>query len=188
MTSPEDPLWWPEALHRVIEDPEALAEYAYVVLEEAVDQRFVLLAWTWPRADVSGHLYWPERPERGPKSATIDGHLLRDQVYRPSRIHREPRLGDVYAAARLGQGWDSGEVVQDARTLFAGPVYDISAEAREAAKLSYLGALAPVEGVEEGNDEARRLLAEAARRREAMPVRTLKVSQRGTSARRGPGS
>lgn len=174
--TPAAVLWWPEALHHVADEPEGLADFAYVVLEELVDHRVVLMAWPWPWADPSGRLFWPTPADQGARVATVDQELLRHQLYRPSRLQRLPRLGDVFAASGLGPGWGEDALVGDVRTLFAEPMYDISADAREAAKLAYQGAVSTVRELGLADEEDRGLLAKAGHRRGALKAKQLKLS------------
>ena len=175
MVAPAAVLWWPETLHHVADDPDCLADFAYVVLEELVDHRVVLISWPWPQADRRGRLSWSSSAAQDPSVATLDQELLRYQLYRPSRLQRLPRIGDVFAATRLGPGWNRG-LVGDVRTLFEGPLYDISADAREAAKLAYQGAVATVRAPELADEVDRGLLARAGQRRSARKARQLKLS------------
>ncbi len=169
-------VWWPEALHHVAAEPEALKDFAYVVLEELVDEEVVLMSWSWPHADRQGHLYWRGGKVHEPSTAVVGRNQLRHQLYQPSRLKRLPRLGDVYAATRLGPGWAAEQPVPDVRTLFDGPVYDISADAREAAKLAYLGAVATVRAPRRSSDLDHRLLGEARQHRTRLRAKALKLS------------
>lgn len=178
-------VWQPESLQDFVSDATELSRYLYVVLEEQVDDRVELLAWPWPLADRAGHLIWPDARRHGPHVAAIEVRSLREQLYRPNRIKRAPRLGDVYAATALGDGWDSGSVLDDARHLFDGPLYDISADAREAAKLSYQGALAPVRTRKADRDGAE-LLARAARERGRRAAKRMRVGSPPDGARGRP--
>lgn len=173
--------WWPEALQAVAGSPEQLADFAYVVLEELVDHRVVLMAWSWPKADNAGHLFWSSRDEARPLVAIVDQDRLRAQLYRPSRLQRSPRLGDVYAASRLGPGWGDAKPVTDVRTLFDGPLYDISADAREAAKLAYYGAVATVRRSRTTDRDDAALLSRAAEHRSRLRAKELRLAAQPTS-------
>ena len=169
-------IWWPETLHAVAEEPTLLAGFAYVVLEEIVDRRVVLMSWSWPTADEQGHLVWPSGPEHDPRTATLSQETLRYQLYRPNRLRRAPRSGDVYASEGDGPGWDSDRPVSDARTLFGGRVYDVSADAREAAKLAYYGAVGTVRTAEMADPSDQELLRSATRRRSRLRAKELRLS------------
>jgi len=169
--------WWPEALEGLTDKgSKTLRRFAYVVLEELVDEQVVLMAWPWPHADQAGHLYWSPTAEQNPPTAAIDRGLLQHQLYRPNRLQRVPRLGDVYAASGLGRGWDAGEPVLDARQLFEGPLYDITADAREASKLAYLGAVATIRAPQATDGVDQQLLAQASKRRARLTARELRLS------------
>jgi hypothetical protein len=177
-------LWWPEALHAVAAEPEGLADFAYVVVEEIVDHRLELMSWRWPWADTSGRLFWQTGDDLEPLTATVDDDLLRYQLYRPSRLRRVPRLGDVFAAAGLGPGWGEPVPVGDVRTLFEGPVFDISPDAREAAKLAYQGAVSPVRPPSAADDTDRALLSKAGDARARLKARPLTISPPPAASRR----
>ena len=136
-------LWHPEALDAVGISAASVAQFSYIVVEELVDAWVVLMAWPWPETDDRGRLFWTLATDSSPKNVVVSRDLLRHQLYRPSRLLRRPRLGDIYAASRLGTGWEDRRPVADIRRLFDGPAYDISADAREAAKLAYQGPAAP---------------------------------------------
>ena len=169
-------LWRPEALQAATQAGEELGDFAYVVVEESVDRLIVLIAWPWPEADDQGRLFWPPASESDFKTAVTTRDLLRDQLYRPSRLVRLPRLGDVYAASHLGPGWEGSNLVTDVRQLFDGEVYDISADAREAAKLAYHGAAAPALAKRAVSDLDHRLLSEAATQRGRLTSKRLKIT------------
>ncbi len=169
-------LWRPEALQAATQAGEELGDFAYVVVEESVDRLIVLMAWPWPEADDKGRVFWPLEKESAYKTAVTTRDLLRDQLYRPSRLQRLPRLGDVYAASHLGPGWAASNPVTDVRQLFDAEVYDISADAREAAKLAYQGAVAPALTTRAASDLDRRLLSEAATQRARLTAKRLKIT------------
>jgi hypothetical protein len=135
-------LWHPEALEAAAGAGVSMGDFAYVMVEELVDKLVLLMAWPWPEADDSGRVFWPVEHELNYKTAVTTQDLLRYQLYRPNRLQRMPRLGDVYAASHLGSGWEDSNPVTDLRELFDGELYDISPDAREAAKLAYHGAAA----------------------------------------------
>src|SRR5215213_2948555 len=132
----------------------------------------------------SGRQFWPAEKESDYKSAVTTRDLLRYQLYRPSRLQRLPRLGDVYAASHLGPGWATANLVTDVRQLFDGELYDISADAREAAKLAYQGASAPALTTRAASDLDRRLLSEAASHRARLTAKRLKITAPPSRAQR----
>jgi hypothetical protein len=159
----------------------SVAQFSYVVVEELVDVRVVLMAWPWPEADDQGRLFWTLAADSSPKNAVVSRDLLRQQLYRPSRLLRRPRLGDVYAASRLGPGWEDRRPITDVRRLFDGPAYDISADAREAAKLAYQGPAAPfIQTIKAEDPLDSRLLDQAAVRRRRLAAKPLKLYQPST--------
>ena len=177
-------LWRPEALQAATQAGEELGDFAYVVVEESVDRLIVLMAWQWPEADDKGRLFWPMEEESDSKTAVTTRDLLQYQLYRPSRLMRLPRLGDVYAASHLGPGWEGSNLVTDVRQLFDGEIYDISADAREAAKLAYHGAAAPALTTRASTDLDRRLLSEAATHRARLTAKRLKMTAPPSRANR----
>ncbi|HEX8093180.1 hypothetical protein [Jatrophihabitans sp.] len=154
-----------------------LAALSYVVLEELVGSLVLLRRWSWPDVDQLGRLIWLEDSEHDSDSAAVALELLRAQLYTPNNLKRRPRCGDTFAArTSTDAGWQDDQAVGDLRTLFSGAVYDISADAREAAKLAYhagLGAVPPAEKVDEQlkAQQAETLLSRASR-----PLRALKVT------------
>ena len=177
-------LWRPEALEAATQGVQELGDFAYVVVEEFVDRLVELMAWPWPEADDQGRVFWPAEAESDYKTAVTTRDLLRDQLYRPSRLVRQPRLGDVYAARHLGPGWESPDVVTDVRQLFDGEVYDISADAREAAKLAYQGAAASFPTADAPSEVDRRLLSQAANRRGRLAAKKLTITAPPSRVRR----
>ena len=159
--------WAPEDLPVPVEE---LAGFSYVVLEEIVGAQALLRRWPWPDVDPYGRLIWLEDGEHDGGAAAAPVELLRAQLYTPNKIRRRPRCGDTFAVRGSGDAaWQAEDQVGDLRTLLTGPVYDISADAREAAKLAYhagLGAVLPEEKVDEQTrtEQARNLGARASLR------------------------
>jgi hypothetical protein len=99
---------------------------------------------------------------------------MRLQLYRPNGLQRRPRPGDTFAVRLTAvAGWGKDAPTEDLTDLLPGAVYDVSADAREAAKLAYQGSSAAVFDGGEVSD-----LLEAARAtRESRPKgRRLKVT------------
>jgi hypothetical protein len=165
--------WQPEDLPLPAEDLTALS---YVVLEEVVGPLALLRRWSWPDVDPLGRLIWLDDSEYGSGAAAVTIDLLRAQLYAPSKLKRRPRCGDTFAVRdAASSAWQAEEQVSDLRTLFSGSVYDISADAREAAKLAYhagLGAVPPAEKVD-GQVQADQ--AKTLRSRARRPLPPLKV-------------
>jgi hypothetical protein len=158
--------WAPEDLPLPAAELTALS---YVVVEEVVGRLALLRRWSWPEVDPLGRLVWLKDSEYGDGAAAVPIELLRGQLYAPSKLRRRPRCGDTFAVGgAISAAWQAEEQVSDVRTLFSGSAYDISADAREAAKLAYhagLGAVPPVEKVDEQvqADQAKTLRARASR-------------------------
>jgi len=166
--------WNPEDLPVPVAD---LAALSYVVVEEVVGPLALLRRWPWPEVDLLGRLVWLGESESQSDAAAIAVELLRAQLYTPSKLTRRPRCGDAFAVCdTVEAAWQAEEQVSDLRALFSGAVYDISADAREAAKLAYhagLGAVPPAEKVDEQlqADQAKTLRTRASR-----PLPPLKIA------------
>jgi hypothetical protein len=113
-----------------------------VVLEEIIDDVALLRRWGWPLADERGHLVWPHVEQQDCTTAPVS--VLREQLYGPSGLRRDPRIGDPFAViAETAAGpWPAR--TRNLRPLLKGRVFDVSAEARLAARLAYHGSLAAV--------------------------------------------
>lgn len=170
------PPWWPWALRGAVRSAEKLRDdWQYVVLEEVVGATIELMRWPWPRADSRGRLFWTPDAEEQVMTAAVPQRLVRLQLYRPNQLLRRPRAGDTFAAriSSPAPGWAGDLLVEDLAEVFPGPVYDVTAEAREAAKLAYQGASSAVFDGSRNED----LLAEARDQREQRPkARRLKVA------------
>jgi hypothetical protein len=178
-------LWRPEALQAAMGAEVSMGDFAYVMVEELVDKLILLMAWPWPDADDQGRVCWPAEHELNYKTAVTARDLLRYQLYRPNRLQRMPRLGDVYAASHLGPGWEDPNPVTDVRELFDGELYDISPDAREAAKLAYHGAAASFPTAAAAASELdSKLLSEAAKRRAGLTAKRLTIKRPPSRERR----
>ncbi|MBV9820816.1 MAG: hypothetical protein JO144_01120 [Actinobacteria bacterium] len=176
--------------------PDGRPGFGYVVLEELVGRLALLRRWPWPEVDQYGRLVWTGGSEQDSVAAAIDIDVLRAQLYTPNRLRRRPRCGDTFAVQEAA-GWpdpeqsdpersdteqpdteqpDTEREVTDLRALFAGDVYDISADAREAAKLAYHAGLGAVPTAEKVDPDIRAQQAETLRARAARPLRPLRVS------------
>ena len=112
------------------------ADLSYLLVEEIVRGQAHLQRWPWPSADREGRLVWSVARPLGEVVVAVE--LLRWQLYQPQAdgLRRRPRAGDVFAV-RWAAGRASTSRVTDLRTFFT-EAYDVSADAREAAKLAYL--------------------------------------------------
>lgn len=150
MTSSADAVaWWPESMPPSAgTSAEARDRWAYVTIEEVVGFVAELVRWPWPLADQLGGLYWPEGDEDEMEVAVVPVPALRRLMYEPSGLVRAPRCGDVFAAETRGSNWAGAGSFDQPDTmlkqLFPGLVLDVSADAREAAKLAYHAAHAAV--------------------------------------------
>ena len=142
--------WAPEDLPIAADD---VGAWGYIVLEEIVDDVALLRRWPWPVVDPLGRLLWPEGAEHQSDAAAVDLELLKAQLYSPNRIEREPRCADTFAAPRGANERWRNKRTEDLRDLLGNAdVYDISADAREAAKIAYqssLGAIRPEAAADE---------------------------------------
>jgi hypothetical protein len=116
--------------------------WRYVVLEEIVDDVALLRRWRWPLADERGHLVWEDEEQLD--STTIPVASLREQLYRPSGLERSPRIGDTFAVITDSPSRRWRSHAHNVAPLFSGRVFDVSAEARLAARLAYQGSVAAV--------------------------------------------
>jgi hypothetical protein len=142
--------WAPEDLPIAADE---LGSWSYVVLEEIVDHVALLRRWPWPVVDPLGRLLWPEGAEHDSQDATVDLDLLEAQMYRPNGIERQPRCGDTFAAPpSVDVHWRSTHTDDLRELLGNADVYDMSADALEAAKIAYqssLGAIQPARAADE---------------------------------------
>lgn len=119
-----------------------VAGWRYVVLEEIIDDVALLRRWGWPLADERGHLVWPHVEQQDYTTTPVS--VLREQLYGPSGLRRDPRIGDTFAViAETAAGPWPGRT-GNLGALLQGRVFDVSAEARLAARLAYQGSLAAV--------------------------------------------
>ena len=138
-------------------------QLSYIVIDELSPEVAGLVIVDWPRLDRRGRVRFPGEPWRvGASVAELNSFLaakrrLSSQVREPEPARARPvRIGDAYAApterpSRLRTA------VPPLRRWLRTPIYDISADAREAAKTALYGALAPVMS----DDEAADIAAEA---------------------------
>lgn len=169
--------WFPDCITPFASSPaDARAGWCYVVVEEVAGAVAEVMRWPWPLADQIGQLFWPEGDRDRLVTAVVSLPTLRQQMYEPSGLRRSPRAGDAFAAELGGTGWSDldadDEPVIDLGKLFPGRVVDISADARDAAKLAYQGANAAIYDGSEAED----LMDTAGRERtQRSPAPTLTV-------------
>lgn len=146
-----------------LDAPEAL----YVAVDEIVEGHVGLVVSEWPWFDPQGRIVFAGRTERiGCELRDLNGHLARNRRLAspapgsgPSWVEvvkRSAAIGDVFAVARSGDD----RLVEPGTPLdewMAEPL-DLTAEGREAAKVSLYGAVA---GPPLGETELTELQAEA---------------------------
>ncbi|MGP0101808.1 MAG: hypothetical protein ACLPUT_09355 [Solirubrobacteraceae bacterium] len=155
MTNGETP-WIPVALRK----RDDLGGFAYVVVEELIDDRVGLVASEWPAEDDGAPRFHPDMREAELTMSRTDLQAYLNETRSPgpqeviaqlpteSEIELRQRpiaVGDAFAARLMpelleGPAAEEVEVV-DAAAL--GEVIDITAEAREAAKAAMYRALTP---------------------------------------------
>lgn len=120
--------------------------WRYVVLEEIVDSVALLRCWTWPLADERGHLVWPHEEQQDSTVTPVTS--LRDELYIPNGIQRQPRIGDTFAVIADAPAKPWPHRTRHIAPLLKGRVFDVSAEARLAARLAYQGSVAAISAPE----------------------------------------
>jgi hypothetical protein len=131
--------WTPRSLQRL----SSVAGLVYAVIDE-MDQHHVRLSVApWPKVDRWGRLRF------GSLTAVHSAGVRRRQLHTFLRHHRRPRslaarplrVGDAFAFKLKGSLADTEMVKLD--RWMGSPVYDITADAREAAKVSFFASVAP---------------------------------------------
>lgn len=137
--------WLPASLRAhdlTVSDAKSLA---YIVIDEIVDDVATLAIHPWPVADEQGRVRFPELGAC--RHAAVSVRALETELYH-GWLEREPRVGDVFGAALTDAGRRRLSRHDDTRcqlrSLLSPPVYDLSPDARIAAKLAYYAAMAPV--------------------------------------------
>ena len=128
----------------------------YIVVDEIVEPTCVLAVTEWPRIDDKGRVRFrlDARPHLVRVSVTELSAYLAEHRSGARHRDRRVRIGDVYAAvARTGQlpppetEAEALELTGDDLTpldWLEPPIHDITAAARETAKIALYGAVAPV--------------------------------------------
>ena len=132
-------IWVPSGLGR----RKDLAPLAYVVIDELESALVGLTVSPWPTLDERGRLHFDLERARsvGARKRTLEAFLAEHRT--PRKVARRPlRMGDAFAC-RVKEPLQDGELLEPG-TWMVPPVTDISAEAREAAKLAYFSAAAPL--------------------------------------------
>lgn len=152
--------------------------WRYVVVEEIVDAVAVLRRWRWPSADELGHLVWLDDVQED--ATTVPVEVLRTQLYTPNALERDPRVGDTFAMVADTAPTHWPRRTRNLGRVFSGRVFDVSAEARLAARLAYQGslaAIAPAEQMTTGTD----IVDDGRPRRFAAPELTVAASASGAA-------
>lgn len=109
------------------------AGLSYIVVEEIEGGMVGLAVSDWPRTDAQGRL----RFDAEPVQAGVDRAALEQFLDRHRQPSRPLRIGDVFAAR-------TGPPTADPAGWIEPPVHDVTAEAREAAKIAFYSAVAPI--------------------------------------------
>jgi beta-lactamase superfamily II metal-dependent hydrolase len=136
------------------------SQLSYIVVDEIVGNTVTLTVSVWPGSDERGRVRFPAGEEDSTRGHVLV-HLkeLRERLYE-GWLRRAPRVGDAFAAV-LGDAVaqrlrESGEVVLDRGTRLAdalpGPIADLTAEARNVAKLAFFAAVAGVQPHEQAEE------------------------------------
>ncbi len=142
-----------------------LGVLSHIVVDELSNEVAGLVVCEWPRVDHRGRLRVPGRSWRVGANL-IEFHALlanrklpHGQAKDEALLRREVRIGDVFAAkTRRPPG---RAAVPKVRRWLTPPIYDISGDAREAAKAALNAAVAPTMGL----PEVEQIAAELAKKR-----------------------
>jgi hypothetical protein len=175
--------WAPEDLPVAADE---VGGWTYVVLEEIVDDVAVLRRWPWPVVDPLGRLLWTDGAEHDTDSIAVDLELLKAQLYAANEIEREPRCGDTFAVPRAA-GIRKGERhPRDLRAVLGdGAMYDISADAREAAKIAYQSSLGAIQRAQTADPDAMAAVQEELHLRAERGLQPLRLSPPAGRAAQG---
>ncbi len=137
--------WLPDQLRARNLTVNDAARLSYIAVDEIVDDVVTLAVHPWPVADGQGRVRFPDLDAC--RHATVSLRSLRTQLYQ-GWLQRDPRVGDVFGAvltdaAKLALA-KRDNARHQLRSLVTPPVYDLSHDARVAAKLAYYAAMAPV--------------------------------------------
>lgn len=145
-------LWRPEALAR----SRRRRGYLYLVVDDILEESVSLVLSEWPVVDGKGRLRFPERPfTLGANRQSLEEYLARHRRPRANR-DRPLRIGDVFAVrARRGALERFSDELEEERRLdpFLPPeawieprIFDITADARDEAKVAFYAAVTPTMG------------------------------------------
>jgi hypothetical protein len=124
---------------------------SYIVVEEIIGGSIGLAVCDWPELDEQGRMRFADPAQL----AGVDRTWLEQQLIdhrEPADIaKRELRIGDVFAVADVELALAPGESELTIAS-WKPPIYDVTGEARAAAKTALYGAVAPVLDSEQARD------------------------------------
>jgi hypothetical protein len=148
--------WLPDCLPHQVRD--RLAGLRYVMVDEVVGNLVTLTVTPWPDADQRGRVRFFARNVQtaGAGHLLVHQRELHDLLYQ-GWLRRDPRPGDVFAAEVAGEVEDRLQRGEDVAldehlrlaTVLPGVVCDITAEARNVAKLAFYAGMAGVQPMEQ---------------------------------------
>ena len=128
-------------------------DLVYVVVDDILENSVSLVLAHWPEIDREGRLHFPGLPlSLGTDRGTLERYLAR---YRRPREHRDRplRIGDVFALRLQAGALDQvANELEEQRRLepfldperwIVPPVYDVTADARDEAKVAFYSAVTP---------------------------------------------
>jgi hypothetical protein len=132
-------IWVPSGLAR----RKDLATLAYVVIDELESGLVGITVSPWPTLDERGRLQFDLERSRsiGARARALQAFLNKHRTPR-HMASRDLRMGDAFAC-RVSVELADGELLHP-EAWMAPPITDISAQAREAAKLAHFSAAAPL--------------------------------------------
>jgi hypothetical protein len=153
--------WAPPSLKAVRE-----RRLSYVVIDDMESGMIGLSVSPWPSIDDAGRLRFGRGRSRSVGSARhdLERFLAKNRVPR-SGSRRPLRIGDVFAMA-VKEPIPVGQLADPADWIEV-PVYDITADARDAAKASFYAAVAPTLDPKAGVDAQILALASERKRTQA---------------------
>jgi hypothetical protein len=117
---------------------ESVAELSYIAIDEIGDILVTLLVSGWPELDESGRLRFPDFEPTAVDVDTAAFEAFLSEHRRPRDLADRPlREGDAFAARTTGtEELEPAERRDPGRWILA-PVYDVTADARDAAKAAF---------------------------------------------------
>ncbi len=143
--------WLPGTLQEKKLTVDDARRLSYIVVDDIMDDTVTLAVHPWPVADEDGRVRFVDL--NACQHATVSLREMETQIYRRRRLRREPRVGDVFgavvndAAKRVLSKRE--DTTSELSSLLTPPIYDLSRDARVAAKLAYYAAMTPLLAEEE---------------------------------------